>query len=117
MRTMLFALVSGAALSLYGAALADPANTSSAAAAAAPEPMAQSTGVPQATQTGSQGAGSAQPVAANADEKLICHHPVHEGTILPQQVCLTKHAWELIRLREQKKVSDWQMHGYQAKIH
>jgi hypothetical protein len=114
MRVTLFALAAGFALSMSGA-LADPANTSAAAAATAPEPMAQSA-VPQATQTESQGAGSAQPVAAADDQKLICHHPVHEGTILPQQVCLTKHAWELIRLREQKNVSDWQLHGYLAGI-
>ncbi|HVU21191.1 MAG TPA: hypothetical protein VHE09_10700 [Rhizomicrobium sp.] len=115
MRTMVIAIVSGVTLSISGAAFADPANTSAAAAAAAPEPMAQSTMVPQATQTESQGAGTAQPVTASG-EKLICHHPVHEGTILPQEVCLTKHAWELIRLREQKNVNDWQLHGYQAGI-
>ena len=98
------------------AALANPADTSAAAAEAAPEPMAQSTMVPQATQTDSQGAGGVQPVAANNGEKLICHHPVHEGTVLPQEVCLTAKAWERIRLREQKNVSDWQMHGYQAGV-
>jgi hypothetical protein len=111
---MLFALVSGLALSLSGAALADPAN--SAAAAAAPEPMAQPNAVPQATQTESQGAGGTRPVAATGGEKLICHHPVHEGTVLPQEVCLTERAWERIRLRTQKNVSDWQMHGYQAGV-
>lgn len=116
MRTMLLALVSGAALSLAGTALADPANTSAAAAAAAaPEPMAQST-VPQATQTESQGTGGVQPVADASGEKLICHHPVHEGTVLPQEVCLTEKAWERVRLRERKNVSDWQMHGYQARV-
>jgi hypothetical protein len=115
MRTMLLALVSGVALSMSGASFADPANTSAAAAAAAtPEPMAQSS-VPTATQTDSQGKGGTQTVSATG-EKLICHHPVHEGTVLPQQVCLTQHAWDLIRLRAQKNVSDWQMHGYQAKM-
>jgi hypothetical protein len=49
MRTTLLVLASGFALSMSGA-LANPASTS-AAAAAAPEPMAQSIAIPQATQT------------------------------------------------------------------
>jgi hypothetical protein len=115
MRVLILGLVSSLAISVVGTAFADPIDTSSAAMAA-PEPMAQTT-VPQATQTEAQGAGSAtQPVSANG-EKLICHHPVHEGTVLPQEVCLTKAAWERIRLREQKNVNDWQMRGYQAAIH
>lgn len=109
MRTTLFVLVSGFALSMSGAALADTANTS-AAAAAAPEPMAQSTAIPQATPTESQGARSGQPISAVGDEhKVICHHLVHGGTILPQQECRTKHTWELIRLQEQNKFRDVQM--------
>lgn len=115
MRTMLLALASGFALSISTAALADDPQAASSAAAAAPEPMAQSATVPQSEHTDAQGAGTAQPVSAKG-EKLICHHPVHEGTILPQQVCLTKHAWDLIRLREQKNVEDFQHRAYQAKM-
>ena len=112
MRTMLFALVSGLALSVSGIAVADPVNTS-AVAAAAPEPMVQST-VPTAEHTDAQATHDTAQVASG--EKLICHHQVHEGTVLPQEVCLTQQAWDRIRLREQKHVSDWQMHGYQAGV-
>lgn len=113
MRTTLLALTSGLALSTSAMA-ADPQSTSSAAMAA-PEPMTQSATVPQPEHTDSQGTATAQPVSA-AGEKLICHHPVHEGTILPQQVCLTKHAWDLIRLREQKNVEDFQHRAYQNRM-
>lgn len=113
MRITLLALASGLALSTAAMA-ADPQSTTSAAMAA-PEPMARSTAVPQPEHTDSQGTAMAQPVSATG-EKLICHHPVHEGTILPQQVCLTKHAWDLIRLREQKNVEDFQHRAYQANM-
>ncbi len=116
MRAMLFILVSGFALAMSGAAFADPANTSAAAAAAAPEPMAQTATIPGAEHTDPQTVRDAPQTTANG-EKLICHHPVHEGTVLPQEICLTQQAWDRIRLREQKNVSDWQMHGYQAGIH
>jgi hypothetical protein len=113
MRTMLLAVASGIALSASTLALAaDPQSTSSAAMAA-PEPMAQSASVPQSVHTESQGPGAVQPVSATG-EKLICHHPVHEGTVLPQEVCLTKHAWDLIRLREQKNLQDFQHRGFQT---
>ena len=115
MRTLLFGLVSGLALSLSGAAFADPVDTSSAAMSA-PEPMAQSS-VPQAEHTDARATGTATQVSAKGGEKLICHHPVHEGSVLPQEICLTQHDWDRIRLREQKNVSDWQMHGYQAAVH
>ena len=113
MRTTLLAFASGFAV-LTAAMAADPQPTSSAAMAA-PEPMTQSATVPQPEHTDSQGTATAQPVSATG-EKLICHHPVHEGTILPQQVCLTKHAWDLIRLREQKNVEDFQHRAYQGRM-
>ena len=114
MRKTLLVLASGLALSLSGAALADPANTSAAAAAAAPEPMEQSAPLPHSEHT--DGGAAATQVSAKG-EKLICHHPVHEGTVLPQEVCLTQQAWDRIRIREQKNVNDWQMHGYQTGVH
>jgi hypothetical protein len=114
MRKAFLVIVSGLALSMSGAAMADPANTS-AAAAAAPEPMAQATSLPGPEHTDAPAAGVATQVSASG-EKLICHHPVHEGTVLPQEVCLTQKAWERIREREQKKVNDWQVHGYQAAV-
>lgn len=114
MRFTSFAIACGLALSV-SASMADPASTSSAAMAA-PEPMAQSATVPQPEHTDSQGTAAQNASATPDSEKLICHHPVHEGTILPQQVCLTKHAWDLIRMREQKNVSDFQQRAYQAKM-
>jgi hypothetical protein len=107
MRVMLFALVSGLALSVFGAALADPANTSAAAAAAAPEPMAPSSTLPGSEHIDAQPAKNAPQTAKG--EKLICQHRIHEGTVLPQKICLTKVSWERIRLEEQKNVSDMEL--------
>jgi len=115
MRLTSLAIACGFALSL-SAAMADPASTSSAAAAA-PEPMAQSETVPQPEHTDSQGTAAQNASGVPDSQKLICHHPVHEGTILPQEVCLTKHAWDIIRMREQKNVSDFQQRAYQARMH
>lgn len=109
MRLTLLALASGMVLCI--SATTAGANPQSAAAAAAPEPMAQSTTLPGPLHTNTQ--GGAQPVSP-AGEKLICHHPVHEGTILPGEVCLTKHAWDLIRLRGQKNLEDFQHRGFQT---
>lgn len=114
MRLIILAAICGLSLSV-STAMADPAATSSAAMAA-PEPMAQSATVPQPEHTDSQGTAAQNASATPDSQKLICHHPVHEGTILPQQVCLTKHAWDLIRMREQKNVSDFQRRAYQAKM-
>lgn len=114
MRKIILALVSGLTLSISGAG-ADPASTSGAAAAA-DEPMTQTNAVPHAEHTDAATAGATTQVSAHG-EKLICHHQVHEGTVLPQEVCLTQQAWDRIRIREQKHVNDWQMHGYQAGVH
>jgi hypothetical protein len=111
MRKTHLAFLSGLALSISMAAMADPAGTSGAAAAA-PEPMAQSA-VPGSEHTGIQPASATTQVKG---EKLICHHPVHEGSVLPQEICLTQRDWDRVRLNEQKKVNDWQMHGYQAAV-
>jgi len=115
MRKAVLVIVTGLVLSISGAALADPANTSAAAAAAAPEPMAQPAVLPHSEHTEAATANATTQVSASG-EKLICHHPVHEGTVLPQQVCLTQRDWDRIRQREQKNVNDWQMHGYQAAV-
>jgi hypothetical protein len=112
MRVIVFAIASTIALAFAPAAFADTAmaddpKPTPSAVTAAPEPMAQSETAPQSEHTDTQ--GLAQPASTgSADDKIICHHPVHDGTILPHQVCLTKHAWELIRLREQKNVEDSQ---------
>lgn len=110
MRLTSLAMACSFALSI-SAAMADP-NSTSSAAMAAPEPMAQSATVPQPEHTDSQGTAAQNTSATPDSQKLICHHPVHEGTILPQQVCLTKHAWDLIRMREQKEVEDFQRRSY-----
>ena len=115
MRKALLMLFSGLALSISGVAFADPADTSSAAAAA-PEPMAQTPTLLHSEHTDAQTANAAAQ-ASPKGEKLICHHPVHEGTVLPQEVCLTQQAWDRIRHREQKTVSDWQTHSLQTGMH
>jgi hypothetical protein len=118
MHKTLLVFVAGLALSVSGAGMAEPsdqANTS-AAAAATSEPMAQTvTAVPGPEHIDSQAAGMATRVSAKG-EKVICHHPVHEGTIMPKEVCLTQNSWDTIRLREEKHVKDMQMQGYRAPV-
>jgi hypothetical protein len=115
MRLLLIAFACGLALSASTAAIAADPQATSPTVTAAPEPMAQSTTLPGPEHTDPQ-ATAQNASAAPSSEKLICHHPVHEGTILPQQVCLTKHAWDLIRQREQKNVEDFQRRAYQARM-
>jgi hypothetical protein len=57
----------------------------------------------------------AQPISAtiaNDPSQVICHHLVHEGVLMRQQVCLTKRAWERMRLHTQQTVSDFQRHSF-----
>jgi hypothetical protein len=56
----------------------------------------------------------AQPIsaAANDSKEVICHHLVHEGALMHQQVCLTKRAWERVRLQTQQTVSNFQVHSF-----
>jgi len=61
----------------------------------------------------------AQPISAavNDDSKtVVCHHLVHEGVLMRQQVCLTKRAWERVRLETQRTVSDFQVHSYSVPV-
>ena len=60
----------------------------------------------------------AQPISATTNDsaQVICHHLVHEGVLMRQQVCLTKHAWERMRLQTQKTVSDFQVHSYSVPV-
>lgn len=53
----------------------------------------------------------AQPISASTDDsrQVICHHLVHEGALMPQPVCLTKRAWERMRVRTQMAVANWEM--------
>lgn len=81
-----------------------------ATAASADETMSATT--PQAE-------AMAQPISATASDDsktVVCHHLVHEGILMRQQVCLTKHAWERIRLQTQKTVSDFQIHSYSTPV-
>jgi hypothetical protein len=59
-----------------------------------------------------------QPIsaAANDSEQVVCHHLVHEGVLMRRQVCLTKHAWERIRLQTQQTVSDFQVHSFSVPL-
>jgi len=57
----------------------------------------------------------AQPISATVSDDsktVICHHLVHEGTLMPQQVCLTKRSWERMRLETQRNISDFQVHSF-----
>jgi len=93
MRKITLAITSGIALTFATATLADDAMS---ALTAQPEQMAQ-------------------PISAttsNDASKVICHHLIHQGTVMPRPVCLTKQTWERIRLQTQKTVSDFQVHSY-----
>ncbi len=60
----------------------------------------------------------AQPISAttNDSEQVVCHHLVHEGVLMRQEVCLTKRAWERVRLQTQKAVNDFQVHSYSVPV-
>jgi hypothetical protein len=92
MRKAVFAAACGLSLAFATAAMADDAMN---ALTPQPEQMAQ-------------------PIAATTDDskQVICHHLVHEGALMRQEVCLTKRAWERMRLQTQKFVSDFQVHSY-----
>ncbi len=68
--------------------------------------------------TGPQPEQMAQPISATANdsEQVICHHLVHEGVLMRQEVCLTKRAWERMRLQTQKTVNDFQVHSYSVPV-
>jgi len=53
----------------------------------------------------------AQPISASANDsrQVVCHHLVHEGALMHQQVCLTKRAWERMRMQTQMAVSNWEI--------
>jgi hypothetical protein len=91
MRKITLAIASGIALTFATAALADDAMSTPQ-----PEQMAQ-------------------PISAttsNDASQVVCHHLVHQGTMMPKPVCLTKQTWERIRLQTQKTVSDFENHSY-----
>jgi hypothetical protein len=93
MRVTVLALASSAALAFATTAFADTDMTS-----VTPEPMAMSHPISATT--------------ANDSKTVICHHLIHEGTLMPQQVCLTKHSWELMRAETQRTVSDFEVHSF-----
>ena len=93
MRVIIFAIASTATLAFAPSAFAD-------ASMSAVTPQAET---------------MAQPISASAasDSKaVVCHHLVHEGMLMRQQVCLTKRAWERVRLETQRTVSDLQVHSF-----
>ncbi|HTT99684.1 MAG TPA: hypothetical protein VMF58_16670 [Rhizomicrobium sp.] len=106
MRAMLFALLSGAALSLCGSAVAGTTDTSSSQAATSSVPRFQHID-PNAVQ-------NVALTTANG-QKLICHQQAHEGSVLPQRICLTQRSWDRMRQQEQAMVSNWEMHSSGAR--
>ena len=60
----------------------------------------------------------AQPISAttNDSKQVVCHHLVHEGVLMRQQVCLTKETWERVRLQTQRAVSDFQVHSFSTPV-
>jgi len=91
MRKTIFAAAAGLSLALATAAQADAAMN---ALTPQPEQMAQ-------------------PISASAHDskQIVCHHLVHEGALMRQQGCLTKRAWERMRMQTQMAVSDMEIHG------
>jgi len=53
----------------------------------------------------------AQPISASANDskQVVCHHLMHEGALMRQQVCLTKRTWERMRTQTQMAVSNWEI--------
>lgn len=89
MRKTILAAIAGLGLALATAALADTAMTE---LTPQPEQMAQ-------------------PISASTSDSrlVVCHHLVHEGVLMRQPVCLTKRAWERMRMQTQLAVSNWEI--------
>ena len=89
MRKTILAAIAGLGLALATAALADTAMTE---LTPQPEQMAQ-------------------PISTSKDDsrQVVCHHLVHEGMLMRQQVCLTKRSWERMRMQTQMAVSNLEM--------
>ena len=51
----------------------------------------------------------AQSISASNSRQVICHHLVHEGTLMPHQVCLTRRSWERMRIQTEMAVADFEM--------
>ena len=92
MRKLIFAATAGLGIALATAALADAAMN-----ALTPQPEQMS-----------------QPISATANDskQVVCHHLVHEGLLMRQPVCLTKRAWERVRIQTQMAVSDWEIRSH-----
>jgi hypothetical protein len=50
----------------------------------------------------------AQPVAANAPDRVVCHNYIHEGVLLRAGECHTQKEWDRIRYETQQSLSQWQ---------
>lgn len=85
MRTTIFTLAAGIALSLSTAALADDPQ--------APAP---------------------QPVAVASSDQLICHHFVHQGMLLKSNDCKTQKQWDAQRRSEERDFDTFQRRTYSA---
>jgi hypothetical protein len=51
----------------------------------------------------------AQSISASNSRQVVCHHLVHEGALMPHQVCLTKRSWERMRIQTEMAVADFEM--------
>lgn len=94
MRMTALAVISTASIAFATAAFADAATTS-----VTPQPQQM----------------AAPPISATvADDSktIVCYHLVHEGNLMPAQVCRTKRVWQRVRLDNQKAVSDFQIHSF-----
>lgn len=56
----------------------------------------------------------AQPIsaAANDSKQVVCHHLMHEGLLMRRPVCLTKRAWERVRIQTQMAVADMEIRSH-----
>ncbi|HEY3637336.1 MAG TPA: hypothetical protein VGK90_04225 [Rhizomicrobium sp.] len=53
---------------------------------------------------------TAQPVAmTQQDNPVVCHYYYYEGQVLKQQVCQTQHAWDRLRLTQQRFLMEFQL--------
>jgi Spy/CpxP family protein refolding chaperone len=53
---------------------------------------------------------------AGDSKEIVCHHLVHQGMLMSQEVCLTKRAWERMRQQTQRTIDEIQVRSFSRPV-